>query len=108
MTNAALNLLVLAVLVGVSWPVLRRLRGGPVTGTVVVLCLLTAVFDTAMIAADLYVYDADKILGVYVWGAPIEDFAYAVAAALGMPVLWTVLGGRPSRGEAPGGGGEEA
>ena len=92
MTNAVLNLLVLAVLVGVSWPVLRRLRGGPVTGTVLALCLLTVVFDTAMIAADLYVYDPDKILGIYVWGAPVEDFAYAIAAAVGMPVLWTVLG----------------
>ena len=92
MTNAVLNLLVLAVLVAVSWPVLRRLRVAPVVGTVVALCLLTAVFDTAMIAADLYVYFADKILGVYVWDAPIEDFAYAIAAALGMPVLWTVLG----------------
>ncbi|WP_426593224.1 lycopene cyclase domain-containing protein [Cellulomonas sp. McL0617] len=92
MTNAVMNLIVLVVLGAVSWPVLRRLRGGPVTGTVLVLCLLTVVFDTAMIAAGLYVFDADKILGVYVWGAPIEDFAYAIAAAVGMPVLWTVLG----------------
>ena len=92
MTNAVLNLIVLVVLVGVSWPVLRRLRGGPVTGTVVALCLLTVVFDTAMIAADLYVYSPDKILGIYVWGAPLEDFAYAIAAAVGIPVLWTVLG----------------
>ena len=94
MTNAILNVLVLAVLLGVSWPVLRRLRAGPVTGTVVVLCVLTIVFDTLMIAADLYVYDPDKILGVYIWDAPIEDFAYAIAAAIGMPVLWTVLGRR--------------
>ena len=98
MTNAVLNLIVLAVLVGVSWPVLRRLRGGPITGTVLVLCLLTAVFDTLMIAVGLYVFDGDKILGVYVWGAPIEDFAYAIAAAVGMPVLWTVLG-RGKRGD---------
>lgn len=94
MTNAILNVLVLAVLLGVSWPVLRRLRAGQVTGTVVVLCVLTIVFDTLMIAADLYVYDPDKILGVYIWDAPIEDFAYAIAAAIGMPVLWTVLGRR--------------
>lgn len=94
MTNAILNVLVLAVLLGVSWPVLRRLRAGPVAGTVVVLCVLTIVFDTLMIAADLYVYDPDKILGVYIWDAPIEDFAYAIAAAIGMPVLWTALGRR--------------
>ena len=94
MTNAVMNVIVLAVLVAVSWPALRRLRGGPLTGTIVALCLLTLVFDTAMIGAGLYVYAPDKILGVHVWGAPIEDFAYPIAAAVAMPVLWTVLGPR--------------
>ncbi|QJW37870.1 lycopene cyclase domain-containing protein [Cellulosimicrobium protaetiae] len=94
MTNIVLNILVLAVLVAVSWRVLRRLGASALVRTTVVLCVLTLVFDTLMIAADLYVYDPDKILGVYLWGAPLEDFAYAIAAALGMPVLWTVLGDR--------------
>ena len=94
MTNAVLNLVVLVVLVAVSWPVLRRLRTAPVLGTVVALCVLTVVFDTAMIAADLYVFDPDKILGVHVWGAPIEDFAYAVAAIILLPSLWTLMGGK--------------
>ena len=91
MTNIVLNVIVLVVLTAVSWRVLRRLRPGPVVGGALVLCLLTMVFDTLMIAADLYVFDPDKILGVYLWGAPLEDFAYAIAAALAMPVLWTVL-----------------
>ena len=101
MTNIVLNALVLVALVGVSWRVLRRLRPGPLVLTVLALCVLTLVFDTLMIAADLYVYDPDKILGVRLWGAPLEDFAYAVAAALGVPVLWTVLGRRTAarRGE---------
>jgi lycopene cyclase domain-containing protein len=90
-TNIVLNVIVLVVLTAVSWRVLRRLRPGPVVGGALVLCLLTMVFDTLMIAADLYVFDEDKILGVYLWGAPVEDLAYAIAAALAMPVLWTVL-----------------
>jgi len=93
-TNIVLNVLVLAAVVAASWRVLRRMRPGPVVGGALVLCLLTMVFDTLMIAADLYVYAEDKILGVYLWGAPLEDFAYAIAAALAMPVLWTVLGPR--------------
>ena len=97
MTNIVLNVIVLAVLGVVCWPVLRRLRAVPILLTVLVLCVLTAVFDTLMIAADLYVYAPDKILGVYVWGAPLEDFAYAIAAAVGMPVLWVVLGRRRRR-----------
>lgn len=92
MTNIVLNSAVLAALAVVSWPVLRRLRGGPLVWTVVHLCVLTLVFDTLMIEVGLYVFDPEKILGVYLWGAPLEDFAYAIAAAVGMPVLWTVLG----------------
>ena len=98
MTNIVLNVLVLAVLGAVSFPVLRRMRAIPLVGTVVLLCVLTAVFDTLMIDADLYVFDPDKILGVYIWGAPLEDFAYAIAAAIGMPVLWVVLGRRRPAG----------
>ncbi|MBD8078828.1 lycopene cyclase domain-containing protein [Cellulosimicrobium arenosum] len=100
MTNIVLNVLVLVVLVAVSWRGLRRLRPGPVLLTVLVLCVLTLVFDTLMIAADLYVYHPDRILGIYVWGAPLEDFAYAIAAALAMPVLWTVLGRRGPGGSS--------
>ncbi|HEY0216044.1 MAG TPA: lycopene cyclase domain-containing protein [Cellulomonas sp.] len=97
MTNLVLNLLVLAVLVAVCGRVLRRMRPGPLVVTAVVLVLLTTVFDTAMIAADLYVFDPDKIIGVYLWGAPLEDVGYALAAALGMPVVWTVLESRTVR-----------
>jgi len=101
MTNALLDLLVLAVLTGVCWPVLRRLRARPLAATALVLIVLTLVFDTLMIRAGLYVYDPDKILGIYLWGAPVEDFAYAIAAAVGMPVAWAVLGRRArSRDEA--------
>ncbi len=99
MTNLVLNVIVLTALVAVSWRVLRRLPPRPLVVTAVVLCVLTLVFDTLMIAADLYVYDPGKILGVYLWGAPLEDFAYALAAALAMPVLWTALG---TRGRATG------
>lgn len=92
MTNIVLNLIVLAVLTAVSWPVLRRLRGWPLVWATLHLCILTAVFDTVMIDVGLYVFDPAKILGVYVVGAPLEDFAYAVVAAVFVPVLWTVLG----------------
>jgi len=99
-TNIVLNVIVLALLGAVSWPVLRRMRAMPIVWTVVHLCVLTAVFDTIMIDAGLYVFDPDKILGRYIWGAPLEDFAYAIAAAVGMPVLWVALGRRARRQDA--------
>ena len=97
MTNIVLNVIVLAVLGAVSWRVLRGMRGMPLVWTALHLCVLTAVFDTIMIDVGLYVFDPDKILGVYLWGAPLEDFAYAIAAAIGMPVLWVALGRRKAR-----------
>ena len=94
MTNIVLNVIVLAVLGAVSWRVLRGMRGMPLVWTALHLCVLTAVFDTIMIDVGLYVFDPDKILGRYIWGAPLEDFAYAIAAGVGIPVLWVVLGRR--------------
>ena len=94
MTNIVLNVIVLAVLGAVSWRVLRGMRGMPLVWTALHLCVLTAVFDTIMIDVGLYVFDPDKILGWYIWGAPLEDFAYAIAAGVGIPVLWVALGRR--------------
>lgn len=94
MTNVVLNLVVLAVLAAVTLPALRRHRPGPLVITGLVLLVLTLVFDTLMIAVGLYVYTPGKILGVYLWGAPVEDFAYPLAAVLLVPALWTWLGRR--------------
>lgn len=94
MTNAVLNVGVLLVLGVVVVPVLRRLRPLPLLAGALLLVVLTIVFDTLMIAADLYVFDPDLILGVYLWGAPVEDLAYALAASMLLPALWTWLGRR--------------
>lgn len=104
MTNAVLNLIVLVVLAIVLAPRLRGLRRGPLVWTAVIMVLLTVVFDTAMITAGLVSYAPDKILGLKVWAAPIEDFAYALVAVLLMPALWTTFrdraAGRPQARKA--------
>jgi lycopene cyclase domain-containing protein len=65
----------------------------------VILVGLTAVFDSVMIAADLFRYDTAALLGPRVAQVPIEDFAWPVAAALALPALWKWLGKRASSGE---------
>lgn len=57
-----------------------------------VLLVLTAVFDTVMIAVGLVAYDPALLMGFRVGLAPLEDFAYPVAAALLLPALWALLG----------------
>ena len=103
MTNAVLNLVVVLVLAAVTLPRLRRLPRGPLVQSALVLVALTIVFDTLMIGAGLYDYAPDKILGVRLWRAPIEDLAYPVAAVLLMPALWTALGSRSRTGASAGG-----
>ena len=55
------------------------------------LLVLTAVFDSLMIAADLFRFDEDRLLGWHVLLAPVEDFAWPVASALALPALWLLL-----------------
>lgn len=57
------------------------------------LLLTTAVFDSAIIAAGIVAYNPNKLLGFYVGKAPIEDFFYAVVAAVLVPSLWKLLKG---------------
>ena len=59
-----------------------------------ILLVLTAVFDNIMIGVGLVGYDRHLISGVFIGIAPLEDFAYAVAAIVLLPSLWTLLGGK--------------
>jgi lycopene cyclase domain-containing protein len=60
--------------------------------TIGVLCLLTAVFDSLIVANGIVAYDEAKILGLRIGDAPIEDFAYAVIAGLCVPIIFEKLG----------------
>ena len=92
----AVPFLALAALVLVAGVLLRR-PGRTwwwATGaTLVALLALTVVFDNLMIAADLFRYRPHQISGVMVGSAPLEDLAWPVAAALGLPGLWLLLPG---------------
>jgi len=59
--------------------------------TAVVLLIMTAIFDNIMIGVGLVAYNPDLISGVFIGIAPLEDFAYTVAAFFGLPALWHLL-----------------
>ena len=69
--------------------------------TIAVLTVLTAVFDTLMIAAKFVPYDPNQLLGFTIGLAPIEDFAYPLAGAVLLPTLWVLLSARGGRTESP-------
>jgi lycopene cyclase domain-containing protein len=66
----------------------RKPRWRSIGLVLVVVLVMTAVFDNLMIAVGLVGYDASKIRGVLIGVAPIEDFAYALAAVVLLPSLW--------------------
>lgn len=74
---------------GLSWPA--------VGVTLAVLLIMTAVFDNVMISIGLVAYNDSLISGAFIGVAPLEDFAYAIAAVVGLPSLWVLLGRRRAR-----------
>ena len=52
------------------------------------LLLLTVIGDNAILGLHIVDYDSTHILGVYLGQAPIEDFSYALLAAVLVPLLW--------------------
>src|SRR5690606_18214826 len=76
--------------------IVRRRDTAPSLGATavaaVIVLALTAVFDNVMIAAGLFAYSDAHISGIRIGAAPIEDFAYPLAAVILLPALWSRLG----------------
>jgi lycopene cyclase domain-containing protein len=69
----------------------------PALAGLVVLVLLTVVFDNVIVGTGIVAYDPGRILGLRIGVAPVEDFSYAVVAALALPAIWVLLGRRSTR-----------
>jgi lycopene cyclase domain-containing protein len=104
--NAPFLLLVLVVLVvalvrnGRSRPGRPGMVPRPLAVLAITLCALlvtTAIFDNVIIGLGIVAYDPSHTSGITVGLAPIEDFAYAIAAAIGLPALWMLLPAREER-----------
>jgi lycopene cyclase domain-containing protein len=59
-----------------------------------ILLVMTAIFDNVMVGVGLVGYDRQLISGVFIGVAPLEDFAYAIAAVVLLPSVWMLLGNR--------------
>jgi lycopene cyclase domain-containing protein len=94
----ALNAIFLAVVALVAIGAAVRIRSTKpwvaIAITLGVLLVMTAVFDNVMIGVGLVGYEPSLISGAFIGIAPLEDFAYAVAAAILLPSLWMLLPAR--------------
>lgn len=106
--------LLVAAIVVVAVALRRRRRNWAALGiAAAILLALTIVFDTVMIAVDLFRYDDALLLGPRIGLAPVEDLAYALIALFVVVALWRLLptrirsssAARSSYGAATGDGG---
>jgi lycopene cyclase domain-containing protein len=92
MTYLMLNLFVLLFLFVLLNLFMRRTPWLTVGLTALAMMLITAIFDNFIIISGIVSYDENKILGWLIGAAPIEDFAYTLAAVILVPGLWIFLG----------------
>jgi lycopene cyclase domain-containing protein len=60
----------------------------------IVICILiltSAIFDQFIIGLDIVNYSTDKILGLYIFKAPVEDFFYCVGGVIMVSNLWRLF-----------------
>lgn len=59
-----------------------------------VLVIATAIFDNIIVGTGIVAYDESLILGIKIGYAPIEDFAYSLAAPLLISIAIELTKGR--------------
>jgi lycopene cyclase domain-containing protein len=99
-TYWALNSIFLAVVVVIAIAALvsrRAPRWLAVALALGILLVFTAIFDNVLIGLGFVGYDRALISGAFIGKAPLEDFAYSIAAAILLPSLWTLLPARRNR-----------
>jgi lycopene cyclase domain-containing protein len=84
-----LNLTILVAITLFCWRYIKR-QYRAICITIGILVISTALFDSLIIGLGIVHYHQAHILGIYIGKAPIEDFAYALAACLLMPTLFTI------------------
>ena len=82
MSYLALNAVFLGAVILVGFFMRKQLPWRAIFLATGVLVVATAVFDNLIVGTGIVAYDESLILGIKIGFAPIEDFAYALAAPL--------------------------
>ena len=91
MTYVLLTVVVLGIFAIYGFVMRKWLPIKPLVGAAIVMLTLTLVFDNVIIGTGIVDYDPEKISGIRLGFAPIEDFAYTVVALVLVPSLFNFL-----------------
>ena len=82
MSYLGLNAIFLGAVILVGLVIRKQLPWRAIGSSTAVLVIATAIFDNVIVGTGIVAYDESLILGIKIGYAPIEDFAYALAAPL--------------------------
>ena len=91
MTYILLTISVLSIFAIYTFFMRKWLKLKPMTVAASVMLFLTLVFDNLIIASGIVDYDPEKISGIRLGVAPIEDFAYTLVALVLIPSVLNFL-----------------
>lgn len=93
MTYLALNAIFLGAVVIAGLWLRKKLPWRAITRATGVLIVLTAIFDNLIVGTGIVAYDENLISGIKIGFAPIEDFAYSLAAPLLIAIIMELTKG---------------
>jgi lycopene cyclase domain-containing protein len=91
MNYLALNVVFMLIAFGVLNVFVRKSPWKLIGWTLLVMVLVTLIFDNVIVALGIVDYDATKISGLVLGLVPIEDFAYTVVSVLAVSAIWHKL-----------------
>jgi len=62
-----------------------------ISWTLLVMCLVTLIFDNVIVGLGIVDYDSSKISGLLLGLVPVEDFAYTVVSVLAVSSIWHMM-----------------
>ena len=91
MTYILLTVTVLSIFAIYTFLMRKWLKVKPMMVAASVMLFLTLVFDNLIIASGIVDYDPERISGIRLGVAPIEDFAYTLVALVLVPSVFNFL-----------------
>ena len=91
MTYILLTVTVLSIFAIYTFLMRKWLKLKPTMVAASAMLFLTLVFDNLIIASGIVDYDPEKISGIRLGVAPIEDFAYTLVALVLIPSVFNFL-----------------
>ena len=91
MNYLALNIVFMLIAFVVLNVINRKSPWRAISWTLLVMCLVTLVFDNVIVGLGIVDYDSSKISGLLLGLVPVEDFAYTVVSVLAVSSIWHMM-----------------